>query len=360
MTQHNSSNSFDIIIIGGGSAGSLLAARLSSNPAIKILVLEAGKNLNEDANVRTIGLARSMLGNPSYDWQFKTSPEEGLNGRVIQQPRGRLWGGSSAINSYALVFPSRGYHDAWDTLLGGGNRETRIHWDWEGTKKYYKSFQTVQKPSEDIKRDLKIGGDFGGTEGAGSESIQASFPVTAHVLQKAWADAMQDLGFSHLKNPADGEIGGTTTTNTIDSLKGERSHAGVAFLEPVMKRENLVIRSNALVETILFGKNKRDGKLVATGVLYSEEGGSENTSVYARREVIICGGTFGSPKILELSGIGRQERLAAAGIECLLDLPGVGGELTFWIMMTFLTTSSDISNRKSSGPSELWSFRRGA
>lgn len=105
MNPQTPNETFDIIIIGAGTAGSLLAARRSSNPSLRIPVLEAGENRNEDANVRVPGFSRNLLGNPSYDWQFETSPEKGLNGRVIQQPRGKLWGGSSAINSHALVYP---------------------------------------------------------------------------------------------------------------------------------------------------------------------------------------------------------------------------------------------------------------
>jgi choline dehydrogenase-like flavoprotein len=103
MNQNNKSdNVFDVIIIGAGTAGSLLAARLSTNPALQILILEAGHNRNDDANVRTPSPSRNLLGNPIYDWQFQTSPEAGLRGRVTQQPRGKLWGGSSAIKRMHL------------------------------------------------------------------------------------------------------------------------------------------------------------------------------------------------------------------------------------------------------------------
>jgi propionyl-CoA synthetase len=350
MNQNNKSdNIFDVIIIGAGTAGSLLAARLSTNPVLQILVLEAGHNRNDDANVRTPSLSRNLLGNPVYDWQFQTSPEAGLRGRVIQHPRGKLWGGSSAINSHALVYPSRRYHDVWAKLLGSGIAERKVVWDWEGIRKFYRRFQTVQMPNEDVRQELGIG-TFGSEEGRGhdddatgggnddgakenSEHIQASFPTTVHVLQKAWADTFHGLGYSDLKDPVDGKIiGGSTTTNAIDSAKGERSHAGVAFLDPAMKRKNVVIRSDALVERILFDENKLNGRLVATGVLYSQNAVQAEVTVYARHEVIICAGTFGSPKILELSGIGQRNILAAAGIGCLHDLPGVGGKLAFIVI----------------------------
>ena len=324
----NEDDTFDIIIIGGGTAGSVLAARLSSTPTLRILVLEAGQNRNSDPKVSTPGLASRLLGNQNYDWGFRTVSEEGLNGRVILQPRGKLWGGSSAINSHALVYPSRAYHDACGSLVGAGKS-----WDWAGIEKYYRRFQQLQAPGEKVKRELGIG-DFAVECGNAQkrdkskyeDGVQASYPATVHVLQKAWADAIQDLGYSSSKNPVEGDVlGGSTTTNAIDSFNGQRSHAGVAFLEPSTTRDNLVIRSNVLVNKIIFGKEKRDDKLVALGVHYSQEDG-RTVTVHVNREVIICAGTFGSPKVLELSGIGQRERLAAAGIKCLRELEGVGGK----------------------------------
>lgn len=328
MSLGKKDDTFDIIIIGGGTAGSVLAARLSSTPTLRILVLEAGQNRNSDPRVSTPGLAGRLLGNQNYDWGFRTVSEQGLNGRVILQPRGKLWGGSSAINSHALVYPSRGYHDAWGSLVGTGKI-----WDWEGIGKYYRRFQKLRAPGEEVKRDLRIGdlavegGDARkDDESEYEEGVHVSYPVTVHLMQKAWADTIQDVGYGSSKNPVEGDVlGGSTTTNAVDSSKGERSHAGVAFLEPSTKRDNLVVRSNVLVNKIIFGEEKRDSQLVAMGVLYSQEDG-KTVIVHANREVVVCAGTFGSPKLLELSGIGQRERLTAAGITCLRELEGVGGK----------------------------------
>jgi choline dehydrogenase-like flavoprotein len=358
MSPQNSEDTFDIIIIGAGTAGSVLASHLSSNPSLRVLVLEAGENRNEDPNVRTPGLTGNLLGNPTYDWKFRTSPEHGLNGRVIHQPRGRLWGGSSAINSHVLVYPSKGYHDAWDTLLGAGaNGKKEGEWSWEGIGRYYKQFQALQEPNANARRELQIP-TFGAEDGDGSRNndvgIQASYPVTPHVLQKAWVESIQDLGYNSSKDPLDGEvIGGSTTRNALDAKKGERSHAGIAFLEPSMKRENLVIKSNVLVGRILFAEKKQNGKLVAAGVAYSEEGRGEVVD-HAHKEVIVCAGTYGSPKILELSGIGQRGKLETAGIKCLYDLPGVGGYSTHPVCT--LIAANNMS-RKSPRSSQLWSFR---
>lgn len=327
MFVSNKDDSFDLIIIGGGTAGSVLAARLSSNPTLRILVLEAGENRNSDPKVSTPGRASATRGDQKYDWEFQTASETGLNGRVILQPRGKLWGGSSAINSHALVYPSRGYHDACGTLLGAGKG-----WDWNGIGKYYKRFQKLQAPSEKVKRDLGIAESAEGSspqkhdESEYGVGVQASYPATVHVMQKAWTDAIQDLGYGSSRNPVEGDVlGGSTTTNAIDSSRGERSHAGVAFLRPAANRDNLVIRSNVLVHKIIFAGEKRDGKLVAMGVRYNQEDGKTMT-VHVKGEVVVCAGAFGSPKVLELSGIGQREKLAATGIKCLHELRGVGGK----------------------------------
>jgi propionyl-CoA synthetase len=330
MESSSPDNTFDLIILGAGTAGSLLASRLSASTNLSILILESGENHNKDPNVTCPGYSRRLLGNPKYDWQFQTQPEEGLNGRVIQQPRGRLWGGSSAINSHALVYPSQKWQDGWDALLTlGGGKEGSERWDWEGVGKYYSSFQELQGPSESVRKELSIG-DFAredGGEKSESGGIKASYPVTPHLFHKIWVDAMKEYGYDSSKDPREGDvIGGYITTNAIDSVKGERSHAGVEFLEPAAKRDNLVVRSGALVEKIVFDREKKDGKLVATGVRYLDEESGAKVTVHARKEVIICAGTFGSPKILELSGIGKREVLSAAGIDCLYDLPGVGGK----------------------------------
>ncbi|PVH69687.1 GMC oxidoreductase, partial [Cadophora sp. DSE1049] len=258
----------DVVIIGAGTAGSLLAARLSQSPTLRILVLKAGENRNDDANVRTPGLQGNILGNPVYDWQYQTVPEQGLNGRVIQQPRGKLWGGSTAINSHALVYPSRKYHDEWNNLLGRGDGKIGPTWDWEGVGKYYRKFQQLQQPSEAIKRELGIGylgipciESDNGNESQNlrahekSGGIRASFPATPHVLQRAWTDAIRDIGYSSEKDPVSGAVlGGSTTTSAVDAFGGEISHAGVAFLEPsTTNRENLCVRSNVLIERIVLG-----------------------------------------------------------------------------------------------------------
>ena len=314
---------FDIIIVGGGTAGCVLASRLSSFSQLQILLLEAGPNHNNDLKVTTPLSSRRMFNNPAYDWGFATTPQAGLENRVIQQTRGRMIGGSSAINSHSLVYPNKAMHDAWAEISGDGR------WSWEGVKDCYRKFQEVQIPLSTEKGGTRtsVTVDGGGIVGLGGP-IQASYPRQLNVLQRAWENVFRSLDAESHREGMSGEaIGGTTTANAIDSRpgKGERSHAGNAYLEPVIGRENLVVETEALVEKVFFqdrGVNSKE-KLHAIGVRY-EKGGK---SIFARanRDIILCAGTFGNPQILELSGIGRRRILEDAGVECLLDLPEVGG-----------------------------------
>lgn len=296
---------FDVIIVGGGTAGCVLAARLSACDSLQVLLLEAGSDKNNDPKVLTPLTSRRMFNDPEYDWCYTSIPQQGLNGRTVENTRGRMLGGSSAINSHSLVYPNRAMHDAWASIAGDSC------WSWNHIEPYYRKFQS----------DPEVEGSDG--------PIQASYPAHMHVMQKAWEDVFDSLGARSPKHGASGEaIGGFTTTNSIDGRpgRGERSFAGNTYLATGTRRSNLVVETNALVHKLVVKQadNVEGAKLQATGVYYEKAG--QMILAQASKEVVLCAGAFGSPQILELSGIGSQVILEEAGLDCLLDLPRVGGK----------------------------------
>lgn len=332
--------SFDIIIVGGGTAGCVLASRLSSISHLNVLVLEAGPEHNADPKVSTPLTSRRMFNDPQYDWAFRTIPQVGLNGRVIEQTRGRMIGGSSAINSHSLVYPNRAMHDAWAEIAGDER------WSWERVEPFYKKFQTVQVREVTRKGSLTV-------EPGTCGPIQASYPRQLNVLQSAWEDVFRSLEADSDHDGVSGRaIGGLTTTNAIDgrAMRGERSHSGNSYLKPALGRVNLTVETEARVKRVIFQEQgSGDTKpLQAIGVTY--EKGGITLSARANKEVILCAGAFGSPQILELSGIGSRGILETAGVQCLVDLPGVGGKISQAGLCGLCLTKT---SRKSTGSPQL-------
>jgi choline dehydrogenase-like flavoprotein len=312
----NTSEEYDLVIIGAGASGSVLAHRLSSQSTLSILVLEAGENRNDDPNIYTPGLARRLLNNADYDWKHETEPEPGLCNRTIKHPRGKVVGGSSAINSFALLYPNRAGIDVWESMGNDG-------WNWKTLQPYFEKFQTVAEPAAEVRENLSLAHSKEAVQRTDGP-LQTSFPPRNTLLHTAWEESWRALGLQNQADAFEGEaIGGHISVCHISAEKKERSHAGEAFLAEVADRGNLSIITEALVSRIVL--STESGTAVAKGVEYSRNGIMHH--VRARETVILAAGSLSSPAILERSGIGDEQRLAALGIPLIYHSASVGENL---------------------------------
>ncbi|KAK7990654.1 hypothetical protein PG990_014934 [Apiospora arundinis] len=302
---------FDYIVVGGGTAGLVVASRLSEDEAVRVLVIEAGPDHGDDPTVSTPGAVVGQFGNPKYDWNFHSVPQPALHGRTISQPRGFGLGGCSSINFMMWLHPSRASLDAWAKLGNPG-------WAYDDLAPYFQKACTIHPPSETAKEMASLGSphDFavgGEKTQAASGPVQVSFSEGyTEVFNKAWVETFDNLGYKLTGDPRTGKaIGAFQNPASIDPETKTRSSSAKAYLGPeVRQRANLTVMTNSVVKRIVFERDAMDGSLVAKGVVVSE--------------VIVAAGALQSPQLLELSGIGGKDLLERHGVEVLVDNAGVG------------------------------------
>ncbi|KAJ5151711.1 hypothetical protein N7492_010006 [Penicillium capsulatum] len=311
-----SQQDFHFIIVGGGTAGLAVATRLSEDPTVQVGVIEAGPSaLSADGGAITIpGRYGETIGS-EYDWQFTTTAQPGLAGRSLPWPRGRVLGGSSALNLMAWNRGHREDYDAWAKLGNDG-------WAWDDLLPYFRQSETFHPPSAAHQEQYRSSyeQEFNGTNGP----IQTTHMKQYSPAHQYWHDTLNALRVASSRDSLAGSnVGAWNMLATVDPNRQERSYSASAYYVPVQSRPNLHVLTEATVMEILL--ERRDDQWVATGARIRCDG--EETDIHVSREVILSAGSIQSPQLLELSGIGRRDVLEAAGVDVKVPNDNVGENL---------------------------------
>jgi choline dehydrogenase len=289
---------YDVVIVGGGSAGCALANRLSVDPATRVLVLEAGRpDYRWDVFIHMPAGLATPIGNKLYDWKYESEPEPFMNGRRIYHARGKVLGGSSSINGMIFQRGNPLDYERWGADPGMGT------WDYAHCLPYFKRMESCLAGADEFR-------------GGSGPLVLERGPATSPLFQ-AFFEAVQQAGYP-LTDDVNGfkQEGFAAFDRNIHD--GRRLSAARAYLHPVLQRPNLDVRCRAFVNRVLFDGTR------AVGV---EVGGRTGPERIEAGEVILCGGAINSPQLLQVSGVGNGAELAALGIEVVHDLPGVGEHL---------------------------------
>ena len=309
----------DFVIVGGGTAGCVLANRLSADSRLEVVVVEAGEEATSPWIAMPAGAAK-LFHHPRLNWRYRTEPEEALGGRRLYWPRGKVLGGTSSINGMTFVRGQAADYDSWAGLTEGA-------WSWRTVLPYFKRIEDSAFGTSELR-------------GAGGP-MKIDTILNRHPLSEAFLQSSIAAGVAR-NDDYNGATQDGISYSQVMMRNGVRSSAASAYLAPVRGRSNLRVLTRSLVRRILVDQGR------AVGVELERDRGIE--TIRARREVLLCGGTVASPQILLLSGIGDARALHALGIPLSNDLPAVGRKLQEHLRVTLVyRTSVPSFNREARG-----------
>ncbi|KAI8984795.1 GMC oxidoreductase [Trametes punicea] len=334
-------DAYDFVIVGGGTAGLAIASRLSEDSNTTVLVLEAGDTgdaVADSINVPVNAYYSGLPGTP-YDWQYTTAKQPNAANRALSWPRGKLLGGSSAMNGLYTVRPSKIEVDAWASLVDGASDK----WSWDALFNAMKDSETFTPPSSQVQQagDIQYNASSRGTSGP----VHATYPGFMVPLVGNWTSTLADIGVFVNDDAYGGNgWGAFVASSSINPSNWTRSYSRSAYIDPLPPRPNLSVLPNATVTRLLFDTSNKNN-LTATGVEWAASADADRQTVKVNKEVILAAGAVGSPQVLMLSGVGPSDVLQAAGVDVQVDLPGVGQHLQDHISTQVVwTTSAETAN----------------
>ncbi len=326
---NHSACSYDVIVVGAGSAGAALAARLTESGRLTVLLLEAG-GPDRDTKLH-VPAAFSQLFRSQHDWSYDTEPQEHLDGRRIYWPRGKVLGGSSSLNAMMWVRGFAADYDEWAELAGP-------QWSWEALRPLFlKAEHTMGSTDPTTAPPARSASSGSVTRGAHTAAFLKAARQAGYPLESA--NSLAPQGF---------------TQTMVSQHRGARSSTATAYLKPVRRRRNVTVATGAHATRVLF-----DGRR-ATGVDYVKDG--RTLTAHARRDVVLCGGAGNTPQLLMLSGIGPADHLRSLGLPVMVDSPEVGQNLRDHLISGHIVGTAGGSLSDATRPRELISYlarRRG-